>query len=184
MTLHISGRGVFVSAALTRRVEAKVTKATRVLPSITEARVVLARERHRHLAEITLIVKGGVLRAEAAGEDFHRAVDLVLQNVERQVRRRKERIRARKPRPARSRPPGLPGVAARDVESSATEETGAPAALVVRRTSAKPMSVDEALEQLRVRPGHLLVFTNAESRVVNVLHRRSDGTLELVEPGG
>ena len=73
---------------------------------------------------------------------------------------------------------------ARGAESSATEETGAPAALVVRRTSAKPMSVDEALEQLRVRPGHLLVFTNAESRVVNVLHRRSDGTLELVEPGG
>jgi hypothetical protein len=75
-------------------------------------------------------------------------------------------------------------MAVRSAESSATEESGAPAALVVRRTSAKPMSVDEALEQLRVRPGHLLVFTNAESRVVNVLHRRSDGTLELVEPGG
>jgi putative sigma-54 modulation protein len=182
--LDISGRGVFVSAALTRRVEAKVAKASRVLPSITEARVVLARERHRHLAEVTLLVKGAVLRAEAAADDFHGAVDLALANVERQVRRRKERIRTRQPRPARRQPAAAPDGHPSPPEPGTGDQTDAAGALFVRRTSAKPMSVDEALEQLRVRPGHLLVFTNAESRVVNVLHRRSDGTLELVEPGG
>jgi hypothetical protein len=56
--------------------------------------------------------------------------------------------------------------------------------VVVRRLAAKPMSVDEALEQMRSRPDGLLVFTNARSRLVNVLHRRPDGLLELVQPTG
>jgi putative sigma-54 modulation protein len=53
----------------------------------------------------------------------------------------------------------------------------------VRRISAKPMSVDEALKQMRLGRRALLVFTNAGSRVVNVLRRRADGVIELVEPG-
>jgi hypothetical protein len=56
--------------------------------------------------------------------------------------------------------------------------------VLVRRLAAKPMSVDEALEQMRTRRDGLLVFTNARSRAVNVLRRRADGRLELVQPAG
>jgi hypothetical protein len=55
---------------------------------------------------------------------------------------------------------------------------------VIRRLAAKPMSVDEALEQIRTRPDGLLVFTDARSRAVNVLRRRADGRLELLQPAG
>jgi putative sigma-54 modulation protein len=57
-------------------------------------------------------------------------------------------------------------------------------ALTVRRLPAKPMSVDEALLQMAVGRQDLLIFTNATTRVVNVLRRRPDGSLELVEPAG
>lgn len=176
MTIHISGRGVAVSPALRRRVETKVAKVSRVLPKITEARVVLALERYRHLAEVTLQVKGSTLHAEAAASDFHAAVDVALENLEQQVRRRKDRIRARKPRASRRAP------MATVVSLPSAEPVEEGPVVVVRRISAKPMSLDEALEQMQVRRESLLVFTNAGSRAVNVLHRRADGALELVEP--
>jgi len=177
MDIALSGRGVDVSVALRRRVETKVAKVTRFLPKITEARIVLGLERHRHVAELTLQAKGTTLRAEAAANDFYTAVDLAVDNLERQVRRRKDRLRSPKPRQSR-----------RVARPSAGTASAAPAdesaGVVVRRLSTKPMSVDEALEQMRGRKDPVLVFTNARSRAVNVLHRRPDGQLELVQPAG
>jgi putative sigma-54 modulation protein len=177
MTIDLRGRGIAVSAALRRRVETKVGKVARLLPKITETRVVLALERHRHLAELTLLAKGATLHAEAAAVDFYAAVDLALDSLERQARRRKDRLRARKPRPVRRLPTAAGGAA----PVSPSEEG---AGVVVRRLSTKPMSIDEALEQMRERADPVLIFTNARSRAVNVLHRRADGQLELVQPAG
>ena len=179
MQVHISGRGVEVSRVLRRRVETKIAKVSRFLPKITETRVVLSLERHRHLAEVTLQAKRATLHAGAAASDFQAAVDLAVENLEQQARRRKDRIRSRKPRLSR-RAPRSP------LPVPSPVEDGGPAApeVIVRRLDAKPMSVDEALEQMRIHRDGLLVFTNARSRVVNVLRRRPDGQLELVQPGG
>jgi putative sigma-54 modulation protein len=154
--VHLSGRGVDVAAALRRRVEAKLAKVGR---------------------EVTLQAKGATLHAEAAAADFPAALDLALEALAQQARRRKDRIRARKPRP--SRRTDLPAPAAVPDEPS-----GPSGELIVRRLEAKPMSVDEALEQMRIRRDGMLVFTNARSRTVNVLRRRPDGQLELVQPSG
>jgi putative sigma-54 modulation protein len=178
MQIHISGHGVDIAPALRRRIETKVAKVGRFLPKITETRVVLGRERHRHLAEVTLAAKGATLHAEAAAEDFHAAVDRAVEHLEEQARRRKDRIRARKPRLSRQQRPVTPATRA--------EEPPPPSAgdVIVRRLDIKPMSVDEAVEQMRFRRDGFLVFTNAGSRTVNVLRRRPDGQLELVQPSG
>lgn len=179
MEIHVSGHGVDIAPALRRRVETKVAKVTRFLPKITEARVVLGLERYRHLAEVTLHAKGATLRAEAAAGDFHAALDLAVENLAAQARRRKDRIRARKPRPSRRPRVAVAGEPPADAPAEA-----APPELVIRRLAAKPMSIDEALEQMQGRADGLLVFTNARSRAVNVLRRRPDGQLELVQPTG
>ena len=185
MEIHLSGRGVAIPAALRRRIEAKVAKVRRVLAKITEVRVVLTVERYRHLAEVTLQAKGATLRAEAAGQDFQAAVDVAVEHLQEQVRRRKERIRETKPRPPR-RPAPLEVEAEPPVPGDESVPASAQAAvpLMVRRLTTKPMTVEEALEQMRVRQEPVLVFTNARSRSVNVLCRRADGQLELVQPGG
>jgi putative sigma-54 modulation protein len=163
-------------------VEAKVAKVGRLLPKATEARVVLALERHRHLVQVTLQAKGATLHAEAAGPDFQAGLDRALEALVEQARRRKERLRTRKPRPARA------GVRRAPARAAVPTEDGEPAAapapqVVVRRVGAKPMSVDEALDQMQLARRDWLVFRNARSRVVNVLRRRPDGVVELVEPG-
>jgi ribosomal subunit interface protein len=177
MVLHVAGRGVVVSPALRRRLEAKIGKINRILPKITEARVVLATERYQHLVDLTLQAKGTTFHVQGAAPDVQAALDQALAHLGRQVRRRKEWVTARKkPRRSRGRlqsspPPG---------PTEFAEDASAP---IVRRAVAKPMSVEEALDQLRLRRDGLLVFRNARTRVVNVLRRRPDGTVELVEPG-
>jgi putative sigma-54 modulation protein len=170
--VHVSGRGVPVTPVLRTRIETKVAKVARFLPKITEVRVVLGRERHRHLAEVTVQAKGATLHAEGAGTDFFSALDEAVEPLAEQARRHKERIRARKARASRRTPAG----------GEPPPEPGPD--LLIRRLAAKPMSVDEALEQMRTRRDSVLVFTNARSRAVNVLRRRADGRLELVQPAG
>ena len=179
MVVLLAGRGgVSVSPELQRRIEGKIAKMERLLPKLIEARVVLATERYRHLAEVTLRAKRARFHVEGVAADFHAAVDQALASLTAQIRRKKERVTAKKPRPSRRRPPVAPPV--RGVPEPADET----APVVVRRTSAKPMSLEEAVDQLRLRADGLLVFRNARTRAVNVLQRRPDGTVELVEPAG
>jgi putative sigma-54 modulation protein len=182
MVLHLAGRGgASVSPDIQRRIEGKIAKMERLFPKLMEARVVLAIERYRHLAEVTLRAKRATFHAEGEAPDFHAAVDQALTTLTAQIRRRKERVTAKKPRPSRSRAGGGPPAAA---PAEPPDEPAAPAPVVVRRTSIKPMSLEEAVEQLRLQGDGLLVFRNARTRSVNVLRRRPDGRVELVEPAG
>ncbi len=199
MVFHLAGRGVSVSPALQRRIEAKIGKVERILPKLIEARVVLATERYRHLVEVTLQAKGRPFHVEGAASSFPAALDQALAHLARQVRRRKERVvghkksaRARRrPAPAPAAARGAQGDEAPTGSRTPRESQGlqGPQGLqlpqvVVRQTNAKPMSLEEAVDQLRLRNDGLLVFRNARTRVVNVLRRRADGTVELVEPAG
>lgn len=177
MVLHLAARGdASVSPDIQRRVEAKIAKMQRLFPKLIEARVVVATERHRHLAEVTLRAKRATFHAEGEAPDLHAAMDQALTVLAAQIRRRKDRVTAKKPRPSRARPAAA--APAEPLERAAT------APVVVRRTSVKPMSLEEAVEQLRLQTDGLLVFRNARTRAVNVLRRRDDGQVELVEPAG
>ena len=179
MVLHLAGRrGASVSPDIQRRVEGKIAKMQRLFPKLIEARVVLATERHRHLAEVTLRAKRATFHAEGEAPDFHAAVDQALTVLVTQIRRRKERVTARKPRPSRARRAGA-AAPAEPLDAPAPAAT-----VVVRQTSVKPMSLEEAVDQLRLQTDGLLVFRNARTRTVNVLRRRPDGQVELVEPAG
>ena len=182
MVLHLAGRGgASISPDIRRRIEAKIAKMERLFPKLIEARVTLATERYRHLAEVTLQAKRATFHAEGEAPDFHAAVDEALATLVAQIRRKKERVTAKKPRPARARrvPPAASGSPPEDGD----EPLSAPA-LIVRRTSVKPMSLEEAVDQLRLQADGLLVFRNARTRAVNVLRRGADGGVELVEPAG
>lgn len=196
MVFHLAGRGVSVSPALQRRIEAKIGKVERILPKLIEARVVLATERYRHLVEVTLQAKGRPFHVEGAASSFPAALDQALAHLARQVRRRKERVVGhKKSARARRRPAPAPAEARRAQGDEAPTGSRTPREpqglqglqlpqVVVRQTNAKPMSLEEAVDQLRLRNDGLLVFRNARTRVVNVLRRRADGTVELVEPAG
>lgn len=173
MRYIISSHGVAPTPAFRQMVERKVGKLARILPKIIEAKVMLSAEKYRRTAHITLLAKRRVFRSEETAGDLAAAVDLAIDALTRQVRQVKDRLRQRKPRVSRHRPPAR------------MPSDGEPAAgplVVSRRVPAKPMSVEEAVMQLGLRDDQFLVFTNAATETVNVLYRRKNGGLGLIEP--
>jgi putative sigma-54 modulation protein len=169
----ISGRGLVIPAAFRQRVSQKVQKLARILPKIHEAKVVLSAEKYRRTAEVTLLGKGKIFHSEETAPDLAAAVDLAVDALTRQVRQTKDRLRQRKPRVSSRR--------ATRVSQEAVETTSGPV-VIPRQVTPKPMSVEEAAMQLRLRRDQFLVFTNATTDALNVLYRRTDGTLGLIEP--
>ncbi len=173
MRYIISGHGVALTPAFRQMIEQKVGKLARILPKILEAKIMLSAEKYRRTAELTLVAKGKIFRSEETAEDLATAVDVAVDALSRQVRQVKDRLRQRKPRPSRRRPTArMPG----------DGETAAGPLVVTRRITAKPMSLEEAVMQFGLRQDQFLVFTNATTETVNVLYRRTDGGLGLIEP--
>lgn len=173
MQVIISTRGFTVSKAYKDRLSQRLAKLEALWPKIIEARVVLSREKHRRTAAITLAGKQRTFRSEETAPDLAVAVDLAVAALGRQVRALKERVKHRKGR-------ATPRRGGRVRPEAGPEPEGG---VVVRRVTPKPMSVEEAVEQFRLGQEQFLVFMNADTDTVNVLYRRTDGGLGLVQPG-
>ena len=173
MRFIITGRKVAITPAFRATIEHKVGKLARILPKIIEAKIMLSSEKYRRTADLTLVAKGKIFHSEETAGDLATAVDLAVDALSRQVRQVKDRIRARKPRVSPRR---------QAVRTPRDGEPGPVPLVVSRRGAPKPMSVEEAVMQLGLRRDQFLVFTNAATEAVNVLYRRKNGGLGLIEP--
>ncbi|MGQ0604821.1 MAG: ribosome hibernation-promoting factor, HPF/YfiA family [Anaerolineales bacterium] len=187
VSITIHGREMEVKTKVQEYVEKKVGKLDRHLPGIREARVDLTELKSarasgdRYIAQLTIPLKGTVLRAEERNSDLFAAIDTVLDKMNRQIERYKgKHYRGR-------------GDGHTAAEVSAEPEETAPvtapeddrSVIVVRRKQflLTPMSEAEAIEHMQlVSHDNFFVFLNAASNRVNVLYRRRDGTLGLIDP--
>jgi putative sigma-54 modulation protein len=157
-------------------VKEKVQRLEKFVENPREAHVVLATEKFRHMAEITVIGDGGTLNSQGRDSDLYAAIDQMVDKMERQIRGRKGKGKGK----------DLPGSKSPLLEeggvSTVTEEGGLSSVIQRRRTLAKPMSVEEAVAQLQLSQQDLLFFINSDSGQVNALYRQKDGGYEWVEP--
>jgi putative sigma-54 modulation protein len=185
--INLHARDMGISPRLREYVEKKIGKLDRYLPNLREARVDLAEEKgarsanDRHVAQVTLSVRGMVLRAEERKDDIFAAVDAVLDKMQRQIERYKGKHRNKRGDGA------SPEMMAEMVEEPAelpleAEPTGGTVARR-KRFALTPMNEAEAIEQMQLL-GHdnFFVFYNAESNRVNVLYRRTTGDFGLIDP--
>jgi putative sigma-54 modulation protein len=175
MTIEYTGRHTEVPQRLKALAERKLRKLGRLLPGITHVHVILAVDKHRRIAEVS--VHSPHLDLSASEESGELAVSLatVLDKLERQAQRQLGKWRERKRRAG-------PGAKAPAAERAAGPDGAEPRVIRSRRFVAKPMTLDEAtLEVGQSREG-LVVFRDAETERVSVLYRRSDGNLGLIEP--
>lgn len=183
--VNIHARDMSVSPRLREYVEKKVSKLDRFLPNLTDARVDLAEEKgarsalDRHVAQLTVHVRGVVLRAEERRDDIFAAVDEVLDKMQRQI----ERYKGKR---ARGRGDGLgaEAVAAAAIEESLVEPEDTPNTVVRRkRFPLIPMNEAEALEQMQlISHDDFFVFFNVASNRINILYRRKNGDFGLIDP--
>ena len=183
ITIH--GRDLSVTPKLREYVEKKVGKLDHYLPAIVEARVDLAEvasarsAADRHVAQLTVHGPGMVLRAEERKDDLFTAIDMVMEKMHRQI----ERYKGKHMR-GRGNGAGAEAVAHLAEEETPEAEEPSPRRVVRRkRFVLTPMDEAEAMEQMELLSHEdFFVFYNAESSRINVLYRRKDGDLGLIDP--
>jgi len=158
-------------------VKEKVEKLRKYIENPREVHVVLAVEKFRHIAEITVVGNGGIFNSQGRDNDLYAAIDQMVDKIERQVRERREKVRQKRANASSPKsPPPLRGKAGEEKEEDLSSLVRR------RRTVAKPMSLEEALSQLYLSKKDFLVFVNSDSEQMNVVYRSKDGGYEWVEP--
>jgi putative sigma-54 modulation protein len=176
MRIDFTGRQIDVSPELRSYTQERLRKITRLLRNRFDLHVILTAEKHRRIAEITLKFRDHTLVGLQETGDARTSINGALDKLERQAVRllARRRTRKRRPKPATAVMLNVFRTERVDHEERRVLET--------ERFPIKPMSVEEAIESLgAVRVG-VVVFRNTETERVNVLYRRHDGHLALVEP--
>lgn len=173
MQLSVKARNLEITPALRAYAEEKLSRLTRYLENIMRLDVVLSVAKHRQIAEVTLRVRDLTIRAEEESDDLYSSIDLVVEKLERQILRYKERIMAHAGRG------GTRGTRGGVVAPVAEEETRV---VKTKRFAVKPAGVDEAILQMNLLGHSFYVFRNAMTEEVNVVYRRRDGHYGLIEP--
>jgi putative sigma-54 modulation protein len=181
MRLQVKGKNVEVSEAIRDYAEEKLGRLERHLADPTQVELELAVEKNpsiadNHVAEATVWTKGPVLRAKEASADMRASIDLLVDKLERQVSRYREK-RQRGHRPDNGR-----AAAAEQGNHKPTNEEGGPVIVKTKQFTLHPMSAEEAVEQLELVGHDFFVFHNADSDQINVVYRRRDGGYGLIEP--
>ncbi|GAB2719705.1 ribosome hibernation-promoting factor, HPF/YfiA family [Paenibacillus thermoaerophilus] len=184
MKFVIRGQHLEVTESLREYAEKKIGKLERYFeaPLTSEVNVTMSVVKNLQSVEVTIPLPGVLLRAEVRSDDMYASIDLVVEKLERQIRKHKTKINRRyRKEGARGLFRDFPDTGA--VATLPDEEEEDEYALVrTKRFNLKPMDVDEAILQMNMLGHNFFVFANIETNEVNVVYKRSDGKYGLIEP--
>ncbi len=182
------GRNIDVTDAMRTYAEDKLDKLSRFSDHIVDAKVVMSYAADGNpvlpaKVEVQLNLPHGIVRAEESGQDTYAATDAVVEKLERQLKRFKERKLSRRteePTLSENDLPPLPLDGDLPPETAADEGEGE--IVRVKRHVMRPMSPEDAAMQMEALGHAFFVFRNMESDDINVIYRRYDGDYGLIEP--
>ena len=186
MELSVNGRNMEVTTRLRNYVEKKTVKLDRYMPNLAEVRVDLSAANarnavERQVAQITIRDnRGTILRAEERSNDIFSSIDAVVDKLYRQISRYRGK-RQRKWRNANDSSEELMMGDPLPLEDEISE-SDEPAVVRTKRFTMRPMSTDEALDQIELLGHDFFVFFNADENAVNVIYRRRDNNYGLLQP--
>lgn len=174
MKITVSGKNLEVTDALKEKVTKKVGKLEKFFNPGTEAHITMGVEKSRQIIEVTIPFNGIMIRAEVSSEDMYSSIDKAVDILERQIRKNKTRLKKHLHEGA--------------FKSDNFEETfSIPEEhdfKVVRskRFAIKPMTTEEAVLQMNLIGHEFFMFSNQDTKEVNVVYKRKDGNYGLIEP--
>ncbi|MFC1990610.1 ribosome hibernation-promoting factor, HPF/YfiA family [Chloroflexota bacterium] len=176
MELQITGTNMEIIPTVRRYVERKLGKLNRHLPNIIESRVEISEEKTRsprqhYLVRATVDGNGAVFHGEERGEDLFKAIDRVAAIMIRQLEHHKGKLYSK----------GRGNSLARGEFSESAEPEFAGKVVKVKRFAVKPMTQDEAIDQMELMGHDFFLFFNADTEEFRLLYRRRDGDYGLIE---
>ncbi|MEH6888980.1 ribosome-associated translation inhibitor RaiA [Bacillus sp. JJ864] len=178
MKFNIRGENIEVTPALKEYVEKKLSKLERYFDTFPEIKVNLKVYSDKQRVEVTIPFPDLLLRAEETNGDMYAAIDLVVDKLERQIRKHKTKVN-RKLREKGS----VKAMLILPDQPAVQEEVAEDDLELVRtkRFDLKPMDVEEAILQMDMLGHNFFVFTNSETNETNVVYGRKDGKYGLIE---
>ena len=173
MKYIISGKNIEVTDGLKSAIKDKLGKLERYFTPDTEVIVTLSVEKERQKIEVTIPVKGNIIRSEQVSNDMYVSIDLVEEVIERQLRKYKEKIIARHQEGGNFKKEFI------EKESEPAEEVRI---IRTKHFDMKPMYPEDACVQMELLGHSFFVFNNAETEEINVVYKRKGNTYGLVEP--
>ncbi|MDB6173555.1 MAG: sigma 54 modulation protein/ribosomal protein [Chthoniobacteraceae bacterium] len=180
--VKVTGRHVSITEAIKNYATGKVEHLHLDYPRIMEAQIILNVEKHRHSAEIILHCNNHItIEATHETDDMYASIDGVIAKIAQQMRKYKTKI-MRSHRPRRAEVQHFEEQVLDLSGFDDHEEGKEPQVIQTERYPVKPMFIDEAVLQLEMSSRQFVVFLNAKTEKINVLHRRKDGGFGLMEP--
>ena len=173
MKFIISGKNIAVTEGLRTAVEDKLGKLERYFTPDTEIVVTLSVEKERQKIEVTIPVKGNIIRSEQISNDMYVSIDLVEEVIERQLRKYKNKLVDKQQAAANFQKAYL------DKDYEEDEEVKI---IRTKKFCIKPMYPEDACVQMELLGHNFFVFYNAETDQVNVVYKRKGNTYGLIEP--
>lgn len=174
MRYTIVGRNFEVTPGLREAVEDKIGKLDRYFTPDTEVNVTMSVQRERQNIEVTIPIKGTIIRAEESSNDMYVSIDLVEEVIERQILKYKNKLVDRK----QSSPSFSDSFLQEDTPITEEEIK----IVKTKKFAVKPMDPEEACLQMELLGHSFYVFLNSETEQVCVVYRRKGGTYGLIEP--
>lgn len=173
MNLVISGKNLDITEGLRSAVEEKIGKLERYFTETTEVHVTLSTEKNRQKIEVTIPMKGSIIRAEEVSTDMYVSIDLVEEVIERQLRKYKNKLIDKAQNAAHLNKEFI------DEDDFDEEDIEI---IRSKKFAIKPMDPEEACVQMELLGHDFFVFRNSESDEVNVVYKRKGNTYGLIEP--
>ena len=178
MELQITGKNIELSPAVRRYIERKLGKFSRHLPNITESKVEIHEEKTKSLqqhfvVQVTVDSSRTLLRSQERGADLFTAIDKAAAVMNRQIEHYKGKLYGKRKGSSLAR---------EGFSEEVAEKQPLRKVVKVKRFAVKPMSVDEAIDQMELLGHDFFLFFNADSEGLNLLYRRKDGNYGLIEP--
>ncbi len=175
MQIEFTGRQLEITPDLREYAEKRLHKLTRVLRDRCEIKAILTAEKHRRIAELTLNFRDHTLVGVSETPDILVSINEAIDKLERQAVKLMDRKRERK-----RRPPAAASVLVNVLRSGTNNDDRG--VLETEHIAIKPMSTDEAIETLNGNRSEIVIFRNVDTERVNLIYRRQDGNLGLIEP--
>lgn len=173
MRYVITGRNIDVTEGLKSAIYDKIGKLERYFTEDTEVHVTLSVEKERQKIEITIPVKGNIIRSEQTSNDMYVSIDLVEEIIERQLKKYKNKIVDKKQ---------AGGNFTQEFIEKDYEDDEEIKIIRTKRFGMKPMYPEDACIQMDLLGHDFFVFQNAETEEVNVVYKRKGNTYGLIEP--
>lgn len=177
MQVSVTFRNTEAEAWFKDYVNERLKKLKKYVDKPIEAHIIFTVEKFRNVAEINLKAKGINIVGKEEAKDMQLAFDSVIDKVERQIKKHREKSRNHKENSAKDAGIGEPASLLAEEE----EEDGRPKLVETRKIVLQPMSLDDAMMNLENSKNRLFVYRDLSSESVSVLYRRDDGNYVLIE---